>query len=72
MAVSYLDFVFVCSSGAHLFCSGNLGPTNYVCVAIKNKVLIYEINRSKQHYERKKVVKTSIHIVHIHIHVHVQ
>lgn len=43
------------SVGAHIFCTGNLGPTNYVCVAVKNKILIYEINRSKQHYEQKKV-----------------
>ena len=42
-------------SGAHIFCTGNLGPTNYVCVAIKNRILIYEINRSKLRYEQKKV-----------------
>ena len=45
----------VCSTGAHLFCTGNLGPTNYACVAVKNRILIYEINRSKLRYELKKV-----------------
>ena len=43
--------------GAHLFCTGNLGPTQYVSVAIKNKVLIYELSRSKTRYERKKVTQ---------------
>lgn len=38
-----------------MFCTGNLGPTQYVCVAIKNKILIYELNRTKTHHEKKKV-----------------
>ena len=43
------------SSGASLFTCGNLGPTWYICVAVKNKVLIYELNRTKVRYEKKKV-----------------
>ena len=41
--------------GAHLFCTGNLGPTQYICVAIKDRALIYELSRSKTRYEKKKV-----------------
>ena len=45
--------------GAHLFCTGNLGPTQYICVAVKNRAIIYELSRSKPHYERKKEVVVS-------------
>ena len=41
--------------GASVFTCGNLGPTWYICVAVKNKVLIYELNRTKVRYEKKKV-----------------
>uniref|UniRef100_A0A1X7VNS0 non-specific serine/threonine protein kinase n=1 Tax=Amphimedon queenslandica TaxID=400682 RepID=A0A1X7VNS0_AMPQE len=51
------------TKGAHLFCTGNLGPTQYICVAIKNKVLIYELSRTKTRYERKKelVISGQVH-----------
>jgi len=44
------------TEGASLFTCGNLGPTWYICVAVKNKVLIYELNRTKVRYEKKKEV----------------
>ena len=43
------------TEGATLFTTGSLGPTVYVCAAVKNKVVILEINRTKQRYEKKKV-----------------
>ena len=52
-----VDWLFI-SSGASLFTCGNLGPTWYICVAVKNKVLIYELNRTKVRYEKKKVSST--------------
>jgi serine/threonine-protein kinase MRCK len=44
------------TKGAHLFCTGNLGPTQYICVAVKDKVLIFELNRTKLRHEKKKEV----------------
>ena len=51
-------------SGTHLFCTGNLGPTQYICVAIKNKAIIYELVHSKQRYMRKKEVMVSSPTIH--------
>ena len=43
-------------AGASLFACGVLGSVVYVCVAIKNKVTIYELTpKIKNKYEKKKV-----------------
>ena len=42
--------------GASFFACGVLGPVVYVCVAIKNKVAIYELTpKLKIKYEKKRV-----------------
>ena len=41
--------------GASLFTCGNLGPVWYLCVAVKTRVIIYEVNKTKLGYEKKKV-----------------
>ncbi len=46
------------TEGANVFTTGSLGPTVYVCAAVKNKVVILEVNRTKQRYEKKKVPVT--------------
>ena len=61
--IIHSTFLFLCS-GTHLFCTGNLGPTQYICVAIKNKAIIYELVHSKQRYLRKKEVMVSSPTIH--------
>ena len=50
----YVMLIYV--AGASLFACGVLGSVVYVCVAIKNKVAIYELTpKIKNKYEKKKV-----------------
>ncbi|XP_064397756.1 serine/threonine-protein kinase MRCK alpha-like isoform X2 [Halichondria panicea] len=50
------------TEGANVFTTGSLGPTVYVCAAVKNKVVILEVNRTKQRYEKKKEVTLPLQV----------
>ena len=47
--------------GASLFTYGKLGRNVYLCVAVKMKIIIFEINNSKSRYEKKKEVSIHSH-----------
>ena len=47
--------------GASLFTYGKLGRNAYVCVAVKMKIIIFEINNSKNRYEKIKDVSINSH-----------
>lgn len=42
------------TEGASKFTYSSLGRTVYLCVAIKNRVIVYEIGSLKNKYEKKK------------------
>ena len=50
-----------CIAGASLFTYGKLGRNVYLCVAVKMKIIIFEINNSKSRYEKKKEVSIHSH-----------
>ena len=46
--------------GASRFTSNSLGRTIYLCVAVKNRVIIFEINNTQKNKCEKKKVRSKV------------